>query len=841
MRTVSLVCFVCLATLACACADEPPPRVAPPPTVAAVVRADEKHLSDLKQVTFGGDNGWSRWSAAGDELVVQSTPAGAPCARVVRVTVGADRPKPRVVAVGRTPAFLPDGDVVYAAAVDASRCADRDALDLVRAKPDGSSPRRLTESPGFDGEPGVCAKDGSIVFTSTRDGDPDLYRMDADGGHVQRLTASPGYDGGAVFDAGCAHVAWAAERHPGVSEIWVANADGTDAHQVTILGARSTSPAWFPMQRRLLFTSTYAAATGRDVDVWAVDADGTNLERVTTAPAFDGFPAFSPDGQRLAFSSMRATVAWGKDTNVFVARWTDAWRNLEIRPADHVMGDAAWLADPAREGRGLGSDGLEKAGEYIERSFESFGLTPVGDDGFRQEFEVATRVSGQAGLEVDGASIDAASVKPLGFSASATAEGPLVFVGSDADYARMDAKGKVVVVRAASRDSLRYSGWLAHEHGAAALLAVEEGALPDPAVESDVGIPAAAVSASAVEPLLARIVRGQHPPAKVTVALTTDTTPTFNVVAAWPASVAQEQKLRGAIVLGAHYDHIGERSPGADDNASGTAVLLQVARSLAEQKPALRRDVILVAFSGEEMGAAGATAFLEHLPRGLAPKDLQAMINLDMVGRLRDDALQVFGEETATQWPDLVAAACQVAEVSCVRATARGFGATDHAPFYEAGVPVLHLFTGVHGDYLKPTDTVDKLNATGMAQVATVAEQLVRDLSDLGEKLDYQRLAAPLESSLPAFRVTLGTIPDVAARPAGRKGMLLAGVRPGGPADRAGLRKGDLLVRLGGHVVGGVEDVMFVLTGAKPGSTLKAVVVRDGKEMPFDVTLEARR
>jgi hypothetical protein len=298
--------------------------------------------------------------------------------------------------------------------------------------------------------------------------------------------------------------------------------------------------------------------------------------------------------------------------------------------------------------------------------------------------------------------------------------------------------------------------------------------------------------------------------------------------------------LPGTIVLGAHYDALGAASPGADDNASGTAALLHVARSLAEEKPALRRDLVFVAFSGEEQGAAGARAFVAHPPGGLLAKDFIAMIDLDMVGRMRDGSLQVFGADTATQWPDLLSGACDAALLDCVRATGGGLGGNDQIPFYEAGVPVLQLFTGVHSDHHKPTDTADKLNATGMAQVARVAEHIARDVSDLGGRLDFQRGAEPPgEGEARSYGASLGTIPDRAGPPKGQKGMLLAGVRAGGPADRAGLKAGDVVVRLGGHVVGAVEDVMFVLTQSKPGAHVAVVVMRDGKELSFDVTLEA--
>jgi len=874
VRPATLLLRLSCAFVVASCAEEPPPKPPAPPPPVATVREDEGHLSDIVQVTHGGDNGAVRWSWASDALVLRTRTSALACGRLVEVHPFADPPSRSAVAGGETAAFAPsDHAVVYAASPtcgkskDDARAASKDAkdatlldpdVDVFGASADGSSPHKLTDSPGFDGDPNVCGKDGSIVFTSMRDGDPDVYRMNGDGSNVRRVTATPGYDGEATFDADCTHVLWRASRPrpsevedykkllarnlvpAGPSELWIANADGTEAREITYLDAQSFSPTWLGTEGRVVFASRFGAPGPHDVDLWAVDTNGTNLERITTAPGWDASPAVSPDGKWIAFTSTRATLPLEHDVDVMIAHWGGAWRHVEIRPADHVMGDAAWLADPAREGRGLGTKGLDDAGAYVERSFKSFGVLPAGDDDYRQTFDVTQSVSGVATFGPVGAPVAPGLVRALGFSASATVLAPLVYVADDEDFARIDVKGKIAVVRAAAHGSLRHEAWLAHDRGAVGLVAIAEGKLSDPVPESDEGIPAAVVANAAVGPLLAGLVRGQHPLANLAVTLAPETTEAFNVVGRWPATVPSAQRLPGVVVVGAHYDHIGEKSPGADDNASGTAALLQIARSLSEEKPTLRRDIVLVAFSGEEQGAAGAHAFVRHLPEGVLTKDIIAMINLDMVGRMRDDTLQVFGADTAAQWPDLLSGACDAARINCARATGGGFGASDHAPFHEAGVPVLHLFTGVHGDNGKLTDTVDKLNAAGMAQVAVAAEHLARDVTDL-QKLDVQHVAAPIESDVRSYGATLGTYPDPKGPPKGTTGMLLSGVRAGGPADKAGLRGGDVILRIGGHVIGGVEDVMFVLTGAKPGQHVKVVALRDGKEFTADVVLEEAR
>lgn len=901
--------------MACGGAPSNPPAPSPlPPPIAA--RPDELHLADLRQLTFGGENAEAYWSWAGDQLILQARGPGQSCDRIYRVNPFAPTPvfKPVSNGQGATTCsfFLPgDQDVIYASTqLGGAVCPPRPdhsqgyvwplypSYDIFRAKADGSGVVRLTDTPGYDAEGTVCGKDGSIVFTSVRDGDIDLYRMDSDGKNVRRLTDTPGYDGGAFFNADCTKIVWRAGRPKGKDleefrallaqglvkptklELYVGNADGSDARQITYLDAASFAPYWHPSQKRILFSSNWAASSPREFDMWGIDIDGTRLERVTTAPGFDGFPMFSPDGQWLAFSSNRATPEGQHDTNLFLARWVESAPRFEETAADRTMRDDAWLSDPAREGRGVGTHGLDEAGAYVERTMKEAGLAPAGIEGYRLPFEATTNVTGAASLQVSGESLSAPAVVPLGFSSSGSVEAPLVDAGWGVvaagwdDYAHLDVKGKIAIVRRFVPDDARFAkpedkrrqgdlrrkAWVAREHGAKGILVVdlakdeEEARFPElaPDVAGDAGIVAAIVSRSVLAPVLGAMKEKHgHPKAKLEVTLKPETARAFDVVARWPA--AAQNKLPGVVVVGAHYDHLGFGGhdslapgehvvhPGADDNASGTATLLEVGRMLAE-RTALRRDVVLVAFSGEEMGVLGSTAFVKHPPPGLAPADIVGMLNMDMVGRLRDNALQVFGTETATQWSDMLARACDGARVDCVHAAGGGFGASDHAPFYGAGVPVLHFFSGVHGDYHKPSDTADKVNAAGMGQTARIVAAIATELADREGHLEYQHVASPPpEGDVRSFGSSLGTVPDYAGPPKGRTGMLLAGVRPGGAADKAGLKRGDILVHLGEHVISGVEDLMYVLTESRPGTTMKAVVVRDGKELAVEVTLQEGR
>jgi hypothetical protein len=391
----------------------------------------------------------------------------------------------------------------------------------------------------------------------------------------------------------------------------------------------------------------------------------------------------------------------------------------------------------------------------------------------------------------------------------------------------------------------------ARERGAKALIladladdpAAKETPFPRLEVEQfgDAGIPVLMVKRE----VAAALVKGRHR-AALKVDLRYGSSQAFDVVARIPAGAPD--KLPGALVIGAHYDHLGRggRSSlapdsrdihnGADDNASGVAALLEVGRVLHGRKAELRRDVWLVAFSAEELGAIGSTLFTRKPPDGLDLKTAVAMLNMDMVGRLRKNKLQVLGGESAQEWKDVVDAACARARIEC-SLSGSGYGPSDHTPFYAAGLPVLHFFTGAHDDYHKPSDDAPAINAAGGAQVALLVADLALTLAGRSDKLTYKAATAPSPAGdVRSHGASLGTVPDYAGPPDGKTGVLLAGVRPGGPADQAGLRRGDIIKKIGAHEVRNVEDLMFVLRASKPGDKARAVIEREGKRLEIDLT-----
>jgi hypothetical protein len=931
-----------LVLLVVACASEPvaplPPR--PPPPAARLARPDEPQLAEVRRLTFGGENAEAYWSWDGAQLIFQAREGatGQACDRIYRMTPftrDGQPPQPIPVSSGKGATtcsyFLPsDQEVIYASThLGGDACPPRPdhshgyvwaltpSFDIFRANVDGSNVRRLTDAPGYDAEGTVCARDGSIVFTSVRDGDLDLYRMDADGSHVRRLTDTPGYDGGAFFNADCTRLVWRASRpkpgkelddyqallaqglvRPTQLEIYAADVGPqglSEVRQVTYLGAASFAPYWDPSQRRIIFSSNVGSPSGREFDLWAVDLQGTRLERVTTAPGFDGFPMFSPDGRTLAFSSNRTTPEGKHDTDIFVARWADAPPIYAEGPADRILRDVTWLADPERQGRGVGTPGLERAGRYVEDRMKAIGLAPAGDGGtFEQRVAVPTgvRVAPSTAVAIDGTPAAADGFAPFAFSTNATASGEVVLAGYGIvskelgidDYKGIDAKNKMVLVHrfvpahvpghadpsGADKRRLgdvRLKAWVAREHGARALIVVDwpervhggavsnepeppEAPLPSLSVDGpadDAGIPVVALRRAAAVRAIAGLERRGRVTASVEVHLARTQADAFNVVGRLPAQAPDRRD--GVIVVGAHVDHLGlggpgslqpdihAPHPGADDNASGTATILEIARALAQHPERLRRDVVFVAFTGEETGVIGSTLFTKTPPGGLAMKDVVAMVNLDMVGRMRSDRLNVLGGDSAPEWPGLVQPACDAAGVTCTIG-GDGYGPSDHMPFYAAGVPVLFFFTGEHADYHTPSDTADKINAAGAAQVARIGQDVAVALG-AADKLTYRAAPSPAPpGDVRHSHASLGTIPDYSGAPTSEPGVLLAGVRPGGAADKAGIRRGDVLVKLGDHALKSLEDFMFALDALQPGDVVKVVVARDGKRVELTATLQ---
>lgn len=310
---------------------------------------------------------------------------------------------------------------------------------------------------------------------------------------------------------------------------------------------------------------------------------------------------------------------------------------------------------------------------------------------------------------------------------------------------------------------------------------------------------------------------------------------TQNVVAMLPGS---DPRLAGQVmVVGAHIDHLG-RSPrsaldpeagdairnGADDNASGTAGVLELAR-LFQAQPT-RRTLLFVHFSGEELGLLGSRHFVEHLP---VPRDsIVAMLNFDMIGRLRGDSLIVYGTATAREMPALLDSANAGLRLS-LRKVGDGFGPSDHSSFYAKDIPVLHFFTNIHDDYHRATDDAHRVSAAGAARVVELARQVILGMDARDEPLTFVRASAPPPVARGSgSNVYFGSVPDMAGSDV--QGLRLSGVRAGSPADSAGLRAGDVIVEFDGKPVTDLQSYSEALYGKQPGDIVEIVAMRgDGR------------
>ncbi len=549
-------------------------------------------------------------------------------------------------------------------------------------------------------------------------------------------------------------------------------------------------------------------------------------------------------------------------------------------PLAHVR----YLADDALEGREVASPGARCAAEYIAGYLQSVGLNPAGRDGsYYQTFSVrmGSRLGAPNRLELGGESFEAGSGwSPYGFSASGDVEAPLVYVGPGVSrpgeeedaFAHLDVEGKIVVVEGSGPGEGSGDGFSTDPHfkasvaagrGAAAVLVLlpEGMALPelDREMRPSVRVPAVAL----LEPLAGRIRTAAE--AGETLRLTTTVEPLMrearNVVAVLPGAdpVLQDE----VVIVGAHYDHLGlggsgSLAPdeygvvhnGADDNASGTAALLEVARRLASASEVPARTVLFIAFTGEEKGLWGSGRYVEDPILPL--EKTVAMINMDMVGRLRDNTLTVYGVGTAEEWPDFLerlnerqAEPFQISEIP------DGFGPSDQSSFYGKGIPVLHFFTNTHTEYHRPEDDWQLIDARGLERVVALVTDVVAALAGTpgGEVMALTPVegagnphagATPGEEEAPGpgYGPYLGTIPDMTPQDFG---VRITGVRKESPAEKAGLRGGDVIVEFGGEEIADLYALTYALRDHRPGDRVEIVVLRDGERITLTAVLGRRR
>lgn len=589
---------------------------------------------------------------------------------------------------------------------------------------------------------------------------------------------------------------------------------------------------------------------------------------------------------------------------------------------DRLKKDVSYLASDQLDGRRTGTDGANEAAKYIASEFSKIGLKP-GEARYLQSFPYV------AGVEL-GKNNRLLSLNvgkdwmPLGFSANQSMEGVqaiLVGYGITAselnhnDYASPKVSGRIAIALSGTPDGdnphgqfaryeeVRWKSIAARNAGAKALVVIARennfnedrlSRLRHDHTAGDAGFPVIAISRQAAEALLNKPVTEIEQAAKskselayaevgspisLSVDIIRKEVPAYNVIGVLEGS---DPVLKNEnIVIGAHYDHLGRGgegsgslSPnsgdihhGADDNASGTAGLLELARIFSAQQPRPKRTLIFIAFGGEEEGLLGSAYYVNHPHSPL--KNTVAMINMDMIGRMRDRKLVIGGVGTAQEWKQIITQAnsAQTMQVAAnspapvkgvpivVSSNGRpivtvdpngafeltmnedGYGPSDHSQFYGKQIPVLFFWTGTHSDYHKPSDTFEKINYDDEARILKLVATIVRDVDDDEKRLTYQTAKAdPPRGG--GFRVYLGTIPNYADS---TNGLLIDGVREGSPAEKGGIKGGDRIVKIGTREVKNVYDYTAALGEMKAGQEYVFEVVRGGEKLTLKVTPEARK
>ena len=510
---------------------------------------------------------------------------------------------------------------------------------------------------------------------------------------------------------------------------------------------------------------------------------------------------------------------------------------------------------------------------------------------------------------------------PVGFSSNgAVAETPIVFAGYGItsadlkydDYAGLDVKDRIVLVFKgtpdagnphslfAKFDDVRVKAKIAYDKGAKAILVIaaetklEEDRLAKLGFDQTLGdtaIPAAVIARSVGAMLLGNksdeelkrdegfialrkdgagvmqlnLTGRPHASAEIKVDLVKKPAEASNVIGILEGR--DDTLKKEAIVIGAHYDHLGHGGTsslapnstdihhGADDNASGVSAMIEIARLIKESK-SNKRTIIFVAFSGEEEGLIGSKFFVNNPV--FPVENIAAMINLDMVGRMKDKKMTVGGMGTATEWKKLIedkninpgavipggGGGIGVSTPPHIKTDVPalnkfnlalnddGFGPSDHSSFYGKKIPVLFFFTGSHEDYHKPSDTAEKINYVGVAVIVYFVTDVVRSIDQGVQRPTYTVAKTTPMGGGRGFTISLGTVPSYTES---TDGMLLDGVRDGSPAFKAGLKPGDKIVKLAGKEIRNVSDYTFILGEMKAGEEYEVVVMRGTERLAMKI------
>ena len=768
---------------------------------------------------------------------------------------------------------------------------------------DGSNQKRLTDMPGYDGGPFFTHDGQHIVWRHfSEDGTKaDIYTMRIDGSDLKRLTDFNSMSWAPYFHPSGAYVIFASNKLGFANfELYLVDANGRNQPiQVTSTEGFDGLPVFSPDGNRLCWTSNrnnqkvsqlYLASWNHEAALEAISsAPRSQISRIyeeieelnepdTSLTDFADEPktTIQQHVEFLADDALEGRMTGSQGSKRAADYIVEQFSKLNLQPAGEE--DGYFQTFEFTAGRKLIQDGNHL---YLTRKLES------SEEELKFEVEQDfLPLSFSSNGVVEG------EVVFVGYGLSVPGEAGKGYNS----YAGIDVKDKIVVAlryvpegveKERRQQLIRYAGIRykvvqARENGAKAFLVVSGPNSPNTGKiiplnfdngSADSGIIAGSITHTVANTLLAQAGKdltevqtglddenphfvGQFPlpDVKIKVAASIEKIKKTdnNVLAMIPPTHQTEESEY--IIVGAHYDHIGygeigslakkdEKNKihnGADDNASGTAVVLKLAEMFSEERQnqpeKFKRGVIFALWSGEELGLIGSTHFVNEPTLPL--KDVAAYINFDMVGRLRNNKLALHGIGSSPIWTKLIEKRNVLLGFN-LALKADPYMPTDVTAFYPKNVPVLSFFTGLHKNYNRPVDDADTLNYAGLERISSLAYGIILDLISADTRPEYIKVERNKSEagSRGTLRAYLGTIPDYTTEDVGVK---LSGVIAGGPADKAGLKDGDVIIEFGTKKIENIYDFTYALDAVKIGEPVEVVVMRDGKQVKLKVTPEAR-
>ncbi|MDA7722326.1 M28 family peptidase [Schleiferiaceae bacterium] len=531
---------------------------------------------------------------------------------------------------------------------------------------------------------------------------------------------------------------------------------------------------------------------------------------------------------------------------------------IDLSATKRMEQDLFFLSSDALKGRKPGTPEADVAREYIAGKMMAYGIEPMGENGYFQKFPVPE----YAAVDYDATTLSVGNAQleghvdfyPVSISCeTGKAASKTVYVGygittedgSYDDFKGLDVNGAIAVMNVSSPDGIHPHSAYAAYHSLNERVAslVEKGAkgilLINPeGTASDTQEFFKSINASSLPVFFVRNEKWANKLMKraqkttMSVSMSERFSDGYNVIG------YIHNNKRKTVVLGAHYDHLGMggenslyKGPaaihnGADDNGSGTTLLLEAMRYYAQRQDT-NYNYLIQFYSAEELGLIGSKYWANNPTFPL--KEVEYMINSDMVGRLRDNRLQLSGTGTAVEWDEILDTPIHGLDI---KKDPAGVGPSDQTSFYYKDLPVLHLFTGTHDDYHKPTDDADKINYKGMAKLASLIYTITARTAYY-ENVTFQKTTSSEQKTTPNFSVTLGVVPDYLF---GGPGLRIDGATEGRPAANAGLKAGDVIMKIGAIVIDDIYAYMTALGAFKKGDTTALVYVRDGEEVETEIT-----